>query len=394
MSGASYILAINLTVAVFLAAAFLGVVLYDISRIGARWLSLGYLLGALNFVLEFVIAATGYGGILSVAAYAAFMAALVAFNAGLGRMYDMRIPWRVMTAIFVAALALRVGIDGMDRTSLLRMTLYQAPYAVMQGLGAWLVWRSGDRRILETLLVIVLGLTSLHYLAKPFVSLAAGGTGAGPESYLDTAYAMFSQSVGTVLAFALALLLLVVLVRNILSDITERSETDALSGLLNRRGFEQRRDTALAQKAMNGLPVALILADLDRFKCVNDTLGHSAGDRVIQAFGDLILASLQPHQAAGRVGGEEFAILLPGSNLAAARLLAESLRSSLALTEIPGLPPERRFTASFGVAELRNGESALAFEERADAALYAAKHAGRDRVESASASLVRAATGP
>jgi diguanylate cyclase (GGDEF)-like protein len=260
------------------------------------------------------------------------------------------------------------------------MALYQAPYAAMQLVGAWLVWRARDRRPLEMLLLAVLALTTLHYLSKPFVAMASGGTGAGPESYLQTSYALFSQASGTVLAFAVALLLLVILVRNVLSDITTRSETDALSGLLNRRGFEDRRDDAMRQKTLNGLPVSLVVADLDRFKLVNDTLGHAAGDRVIAAFGQLIRQNIHAYQAAGRVGGEEFAILLPGSNLAAARLFAENLRTSFGLMEIEGVGG-RRFTASFGVAELRNGERSADFEARADSALYAAKKGGRDRVE-------------
>ncbi|MBX3529476.1 MAG: diguanylate cyclase [Rhizobiaceae bacterium] len=380
MSGGAFILAINLSVAGFLAAAFLAIAIYDPVRVSARWFALGYAFGAANFILEFAISFSGYGGALSVAAYAVFLSALVAFNAGIARLLDLRVPWRTVAAIALAGVAVRLAIDGMDRTTLLRMSFYQAPYAVMQAVGVWLVWSARTRKPLELLLLCVLALTTVHYMLKPFILRLSGGTGSGPETYLQTTYAMFSQTSGTILAFALALVLLVILVRNVLSDITTRSETDALSGLLNRRGFEERRDTAIRQKLLNGLPVALIACDLDHFKAVNDTLGHAAGDRVITAFGDMLRDNLLPHQTAGRIGGEEFAILLPGSNLAAARLFAESIRAMLAVAEIEGLDG-RHFTASFGVAELHNGERAAEFEARADAALYAAKARGRDRVE-------------
>jgi diguanylate cyclase (GGDEF)-like protein len=386
MSGGAFILAINLSVAGFLAAAFIAIAIYDPVRVSARWLSASYALGMANLALEFAISLSGRGGVLAVAAYAAFLAALVAFNGGLARLYNLPLPWRAMAALFAAGIAIRVGIDGMERDSLLRMSLYQLPYAVMQALGVWIVWRARGKQVLEFILLADLALISTHYMWKPFIARAVGGMGMGPEAYLATTYAMYSQALATVLVVSVALLLLVILVRNVLGDITTRSETDALSGLLNRRGFEERRDMAIRQKVLNGLPVALVACDLDHFKTVNDTLGHAAGDRVIAAFGALLRDSLQPHQAAGRIGGEEFSILLPGSNLAAARLFAENIRSMLAMTEIDGLDG-RRFTASFGVAELHNGERAAEFEARADAALYAAKSHGRDRVEVAANGL-------
>ncbi len=390
MTGASLILAINLTVAGFLAAAFLGIAVYDTRRVSARWLSGAYALGMLNVLLEFAISLTGYGGLLAVAAYAAFLAALVAVNAGLARLYDVAVPWAAMAGLFAVSILLRLGIDGMERDSLLRMMLYQSPYALMQALGFRIVLKARARRLLEVLLLAELALVSLHYLSKPFIARASGGMGAGPEAYLSTNYAMYSQALGTVLVIAMALLLLVILVRDVLGDITTRSQTDALSGVLNRRGFEERRAAILYGKAAGSLPVALVACDLDRFKTVNDTLGHAAGDRVIAAFGALVRRNLQPHQIAGRVGGEEFAVLLPGSNLAAARLFAESLRTAFSLCEVEGTGG-RRFTASFGVAELTGDEAASEFEARADAALYAAKRKGRDRVEVAAGGMPGAA---
>ena len=381
MSSAGFILAINLSVAGLFAAAFLAVAVYDRARISARWFATGFGFGMLNFLLEFVVAAAGPSFLLPVAAYMAFAAALAAFTVGLAHLHDRHPPWTVIAALFLAALIVRIGIDGMARESLVRLVLYQLPYFAMQALGAAIAWRWTRCGRGGRLLAALLSLSALHYLAKPFVAAAAGGAGSGPETYLATDYALFSQTSGTVLGVAVALLLLVILVRDILADFTEQSLTDKLSGLLNRRGFEASVDECMAHAAETGLPVALVICDLDRFKAVNDTYGHAAGDRLIAAFSQLLADCVANRRSAARIGGEEFAVLLAGSNLATARLFAENVRSAFAMQKITGMPPGRRFTASFGVAQLNSGETARDFQERADSALYAAKRNGRDRVE-------------
>jgi diguanylate cyclase (GGDEF)-like protein len=197
---------------------------------------------------------------------------------------------------------------------------------------------------------------------------------------------MISQSSGTVFGLGLALLLVVVLVRDVLERLARRADTDSLSGLLNREAFERQRDALLLLRAAGGTPLSLVLCDLDHFKQVNDTYGHAAGDRVIEAFARLLAESTNEGQAAGRIGGEEFAVLLPDANLAAARLFAENLRSAFSVTSIVG--PSDSCTASFGVAEAMPGESGDDFQARTDAALYAAKRGGRDCVRVASPSEV------
>ncbi len=194
---------------------------------------------------------------------------------------------------------------------------------------------------------------------------------------------MFSQSLGTVLGVAVALTLLSIMISRMLREATSNSETDKLSGLLNRRGFEDRCDKALGGRPGNGMPVSLVICDLDDFKSVNDTYGHAAGDRVIAAFADMLRQTIGEGHYAARIGGEEFAILLPGCNLAAARLVAENARVAFSQVRLDGLPAQLRLTASFGVAEHIAGESASELQRRADEALYAAKRAGKDRVKTA-----------
>ncbi|TIM20324.1 MAG: GGDEF domain-containing protein, partial [Mesorhizobium sp.] len=111
-----------------------------------------------------------------------------------------------------------------------------------------------------------------------------------------------------------------------------------------------------------------------------DSFGHASGDRVIETFAGFLREAAAAHHVAGRIGGEEFAIILPGTNLAAARLFAEGTRSAFGGLPIDGLPADSRCTASFGVAELHPSEDFADLMRRADQALYQAKNAGRDCV--------------
>lgn len=380
MSGAGFILAINMMVAALLAAAFLMVAVYDKKNDAARWMAFGFALAMSNSGLEFAIASLGTSRPAVVASFAAFLAAMAVFNAGIARKYEVAVPWRLMSVVFIVSIATCYLIQDMPRDSFSRMLLYQLPYFMMQAVGVGIVWSAKSRRPLDNLFMAVLSASALQFLSKAFLFQIFGGTGATAQDYLKTNYALFSQSMGTVFAMAIALLMLVILVRDIFADVTAKSETDALSGLLNRGGFERHAEAALRDAARMGLPVTMVISDLDHFKAINDTFGHAAGDRVIEAFAGFLRSATSGHQIAGRIGGEEFAIALPGTNLSGARLFAEGGRSAFAGLPIDGLPDDRRFTASFGVAELRSGEGISDLMRRADEALYDAKKGGRDCV--------------
>lgn len=380
MSGAGFILAINLFVAGLLSAAFMMIAVYDRSRVAARWLALGYAVGMGFFAIEAVIPALGNARLAVVAAVACLLAGMIALNVGVARKYHVAVPWRLMSAVFVASLVVNYAIQDLPRYSLTRMTLYQAPFFLMMVISVGLVWKAAARDKLDRTLMILFGLSALQFLTKPFLAYAFGGWGARPQDYINSNYALFSQSMATVFAMATALLLIVILVRDVLTDATQKSETDTLSGLLNRRGFEERADRALHDAERQGVPLSLVICDLDQFKSINDEFGHASGDAVIVTFAQFLRSAVASHHVAGRIGGEEFAIVLPGTNIVAARLFAEGARSAFGGLPVVGLPRDRRFTASFGVAELAPGERLTDLMRRADIALYDAKKSGRDCV--------------
>jgi diguanylate cyclase (GGDEF)-like protein len=251
----------------------------------------------------------------------------------------------------------------------------------MQAIAVGIVAQAKGRSRLDNVLMALLAASAFQFLSKPFLFQAFGGTGASAQDYLATNYALVSQSMGTVFAVAVALMLLVILVRDVLADAAARSEADTLSGLLNRGGFEARAEPVLQDARRLGVPTSLIIADLDHFKAVNDTFGHAFGDCVIATFAGFLRSAMADHHVAGRIGGEEFAILLPGTNLVAARLFAEGARSAFSTLIIQGMPETKRCTASFGVAELAPGETISDLLARADKALYLAKNSGRDCVK-------------
>ena len=163
---------------------------------------------------------------------------------------------------------------------------------------------------------------------------------------------------------------------------------DTLTGLANRRKFQDRYELERLRQARLGLPLTLVLVDVDHFKQVNDSWGHIVGDVCLKAVANVLASHLRTIDLVARFGGEEFLILLSDANLKEDALVAEKLRRALEGTVIEtGLAaqPSLQITASFGVTTLLPSEdlSLEAVIERADGAVYAAKHAGRNRVCSA-----------
>lgn len=163
--------------------------------------------------------------------------------------------------------------------------------------------------------------------------------------------------------------------------ITEESLTDQLTGVGNRRRLDQELFTEIARARRDGTPLSVIMADVDHFKRVNDEHGHVVGDMVLARFGALLQLHTRSTDIVTRYGGEEFILLLPNTPIAMAMAKSEQLRRTLASEPIaPLLLP---VTSSFGVAQLQASEGPEELLKRVDAALYAAKEGGRNRVSRA-----------
>jgi diguanylate cyclase (GGDEF)-like protein len=165
----------------------------------------------------------------------------------------------------------------------------------------------------------------------------------------------------------------------------ERDATmDALTNVYNRRWLEDRLPRLFARHRRAQSPLSLLVVDVDHFKRFNDEYGHLAGDAVLSTLGRTLASSIRPTDLAARYGGEEFVVLLPDTDVAGGRAVAERLRRAIARERVmgPDGTPLPAITISVGVAELRPGDADMAAViERADGNLYRAKQAGRNRVE-------------
>jgi diguanylate cyclase (GGDEF)-like protein len=163
--------------------------------------------------------------------------------------------------------------------------------------------------------------------------------------------------------------------------VQHQAITDDLTGLVNRRRFMDALQAEIERARKFGSPLTVVLTDLDDFKRVNDDHGHHAGDDVLRAFAGLVRSHVRDVDVPSRIGGEEFAILLPETDSADAASVAERMRHSLSVVPVPvGEHESVQMTSSFGVAELHDGQSGDDLMRAADTALYAAKAAGKNCV--------------
>jgi two-component system cell cycle response regulator len=180
---------------------------------------------------------------------------------------------------------------------------------------------------------------------------------------------------GTVAIVALMVSILRERVERLIARLADAARTDALTGLLNRRGFQELIEVEIERALRSSRPLAIVVGDLDHFKHLNDRLGHAAGDQALRRFAAIASAASRRIDAVARIGGEEFALLLPDTEQHAAYLLAERLRRSVKEPHAEGLP-----TVSFGVASFpTHAADHESLMHAADQALYAAKALGRDR---------------
>jgi len=176
-----------------------------------------------------------------------------------------------------------------------------------------------------------------------------------------------------------------------MADIRSEALTDPLTGLANRRAFNEQLTDCTSKATVDGTPLSLLMLDIDHFKSFNDTYGHQLGDEVIRLVAGCMSASTKGRDTAARYGGEEFAIVLPETTMQDAESIAEQIRVVVAGQKIVRKASRQTLgsvTLSIGVAEYRPGESEDEFISRSDAALYAAKRAGRNCIQLAADDVV------
>lgn len=171
--------------------------------------------------------------------------------------------------------------------------------------------------------------------------------------------------------------------RRQLESAKAEAMVDPLTGVMNRRGFDASITQAIEISRMTSAPLSLVVLDIDHFKRVNDTYGHLFGDKVISGLAAVLRANIKGKDGVARLGGEEFGLVLPETDLEGARQLSEKIRRMMELSKIRRLDKNEQIggiTISLGVATLSEDEGVAEFMDRADKAMYASKGNGRNRV--------------
>lgn len=377
MGGAVYALIVNSSIALLFAVAFLVIRLSYPGQRHVGWFAAVYLLGMLSPLSELGVRFTDQKDFFVAASYVSLLMSTVVMPLGLAALSDKPLPWRITGAILAGGIATRIAIWDGPRNDLGYELTYQAPFAAAAMLAMSIAIGVARQRVSRLWLVvaIVFGFMTAYFFAKPLFAHAFG-SGETATAYAASKYALFSQATGGVLIVIAGLLVLLIVVQSAMREKTLESESDALTGLSNRRGFERQAAHLIDAAKQKSSPLSVVVFDIDHFKRVNDTYGHLTGDAVIQAFARLLRATVPPSSTVARLGGEEFVLILDRTSLKGAWHIAQAARS--ALRDVSGTLP--RITVSGGIAELQPGDTLYTLLERADRWAYTAKKAGRDRI--------------
>jgi len=378
-------------IALTLAVPFVVLWFYRQERFYLFMIAAGFLGAAIGFMLQGFTLPIGLGA-TKLLSNCAFMVASISMASSVISRFGRPVPWLEFGVLAFA------GLGAFCLFMFVKPDLTARVLAMNFALGGITLVVATELRALpskgpvEHAMCALAILSGINFIVRPLALAMSEGSFGGYDTFYQSLYwtsALLSHGVFSLL---IALTLLTAEAVDIIKALRSETLTDPLSGLLNRRGFDALASKILDQEDHTGVPVSLVVIDLDRFKALNDQYGHAAGDRVIAEFGKRLLGGAGNHAVAGRLGGEEFAVLLPMADAMTARLYAEGVRSMISASPIDGLPASFRVTASFGVATLNGDETLGDLTRRADEALYLAKRSGRDNVRVSIPFLKEAAT--
>jgi len=287
-------------------------------------------------------------------------------------------PWQwglgVFLLIMVAQLVFTLVLPRAD----IRVSLAPAFACIALLHVAWLLLRHGPEPVLAQRVAAV-----IHGLFGLAQGLAAGialqfGQVASPEQ--GQAYNLVNFALMPTFFVAMGVAVIFLLATDLSNRLRLQAITDQLTDVSNRRGFLQAADLLMARARRYGRPLAMVLADIDYFKRVNDRYGHSIGDRALAHFARVLRESVRAEDCIGRIGGEEFAVVMGESSPEDAGRMVARVREALVEHPLVENGQKIPLTASFGIAAFSGDETKEELLMRADRALYQAKEAGRDSV--------------
>jgi len=283
---------------------------------------------------------------------------------------------RVLLPVSALALAIVVAAGSAGAPVGYLTALVAGVVALFAAGMAWILLRPSRR---ASLLQRIIGANDALFalsVAWWAISSLAGGAPLGSQAAQETAYLA-----GYLLMIVNGFGFLLLCKQKDDAEMARMATTDCLTGLPNRHAFLERAEAARQAALRQRQPLALAMMDIDHFKQINDRFGHASGDEALTVFARTARATLRSHEMVGRLGGEEFAMVLPNTNLEGAVQAAERLRLAVRESTVITSGTPYTMTVSIGVVVLDPNEELSAALARADHALYTAKSGGRDRVE-------------
>jgi len=317
-----------------------------------------------------------------VVANACIALAFAAYAVALRRFFHLRVRPLVLALMVLLAIAISAwwGLAQPDLTR--RLIAISLVLAWMLGYSAWTVYRSPEA---AGPVRHVAG--GAFAFAAAVMAYRAGVLVVDPSQVLTvfqlTHVQLLTYAVGSILPVVATLGFLLLCTEHSQRELERAARMDFLTGVYNRRAIEELGTRAIAAARRHGMPLSLLVVDLDHFKRINDELGHAAGDLALVRAVARIRESLRAEDLPGRLGGEEFIVLMPNTDGASAAAAAERIRESFSGQPLELDGQRRAVTLSIGVAVLAPADRHFSqLLQRADRAMYAAKHAGRDLVMS------------
>ena len=307
--------------------------------------------------------------------------ALALFHAGISRFCGREPPWRAMVAGTLAVVAgivtWRYGFNDFNT----RVVIVSAFHATFCACAGYVLVRYRPRGRSASHYLTTAGfaffLSAAHALRGVLSALSVMDHPATTSTPgLNAAFLVLGALAMPGLTMGAVLMIHDAMVR----QLEAVANTDFLTRVMSRKAFENEAGRELARAERGGRPPVLLIVDIDHFKAVNDTFGHAAGDAVLVEFARAAAASLRAPDRIGRMGGEEFVVLLPASSMEEARHAAERIRALAEESPVSGPFGTVRYTVSGGYAAWHPGESLAQLTTRADTALYMAKLSGRNRM--------------
>ena len=378
MEAQAYFQLFNPLIFLLFAAGFLSIYASKHKTPATLWIGLSYICGAFAFLVDFFRnALPDLFGVL--ASNGLYTATAILFVIGISQRYGAKTPW--------AYLALIVSCIGGAFAYFLIFNPDMWARAFSTNIGIGVIFSLGlmsihsrVKRPIDKIIYTVYAGMCMQLFLRPFVVKSMSSDPLTLETYTTSLFYTSLHLIVGVFSITLGMLLLISICIEIINHLHKMSVTDALTNIMNRRGFEEQSNKILQHADAKKRPVAIILADIDYFKSVNDRYGHAFGDKVIARMGDIFQQYHVDGHVAGRLGGEEFALVLVDTPLAEAKKIATDLRQTFANSMFDDIDEDIRFTVSVGVVQRQKNEHLLQSLSRADQALYRAKKTGRNKV--------------